>query len=359
MPEEWEITTWISWEDSLANILLFVPFGFFFRLILPREKSSAVIWAGLAGLTFSLLVETAQLFLPGRYSAPADVVTNGAGALAGALVTQLLLKWFPKRPRRLFLLDYPLVHLFYLMIPFMWLGGLSESLQGYRVWLAILSGVMGAVLAGELYANLNPRFSLKSMPISLFLFGTWFFTGQIILLRKSGRFLLVTYGVLTCYLILRGLLKLPGSRQNGRFELPTLRKILPILVVYLVILNYFPFKFPEFHFTVSWTPLELDTDPTQQSILRLLEFVAGVTLAGYMIAEMLGRWSTRNEWEIFWLYTFLASLVAELEFLRALNPLYGFCLIRLILGIIGAWSGIFIYRRQLREIQNWREHELI
>jgi VanZ family protein len=69
--------------DALLNILLFVPFG------------AALAFAGfggvataVAGLLLSAAVETAQLWIPGRFSTLSDVLANASGAAAGWLLVR-------------------------------------------------------------------------------------------------------------------------------------------------------------------------------------------------------------------------------------------------------------------------------
>lgn len=74
------------------NLLLFVPLGFFLRLILRR----GVVVAGLVGLAVSLLIETTQLTgVWGLYDCAYrlfdvdDLAINTAGAVVGSLVSAL------------------------------------------------------------------------------------------------------------------------------------------------------------------------------------------------------------------------------------------------------------------------------
>ncbi len=71
--------------DLLANILLYMPLGFFGALALARRSASArIVLMGLAGLALSASVELAQHYDPSRNQAMSDVYCNTFGALAGA-----------------------------------------------------------------------------------------------------------------------------------------------------------------------------------------------------------------------------------------------------------------------------------
>lgn len=75
--------------NTVLNILLFVPFGFFAPL-LCRKLRSAVRTAG-AGLCLSLFIETAQMF-SGRLTDIDDLVVNTAGALIGYWLAKFVYK---------------------------------------------------------------------------------------------------------------------------------------------------------------------------------------------------------------------------------------------------------------------------
>lgn len=76
-----------------ANIAFFVPLGVLAYWWLRR------IWAaGLAGLGVSMLVEAGQLvFLPARYPSLLDLLANTLGAVGGAVLLALVLRWYRRR----------------------------------------------------------------------------------------------------------------------------------------------------------------------------------------------------------------------------------------------------------------------
>ncbi|ABM08335.1 VanZ family protein [Arthrobacter sp. Rue61a] len=74
--------------EFVANIVLFVPFGAFVRLLRPGLWS----WWTLALLAAasSGTIEVLQLAIPGRVTALSDVIANTLGALAGLAVAKRL-----------------------------------------------------------------------------------------------------------------------------------------------------------------------------------------------------------------------------------------------------------------------------
>jgi VanZ family protein len=77
--------------DVVSNFFLYLPLGVFsVRALrtLPRWLAAALVT--LAGFALSMCIEMAQLYIPGRDSAMADVYANTVGAFAGALTAACL-----------------------------------------------------------------------------------------------------------------------------------------------------------------------------------------------------------------------------------------------------------------------------
>jgi glycopeptide antibiotics resistance protein len=79
----------------IANILLFVPWGFFLFIALHtvnRPTVQTYVLTFLLGLTFSCAIEAWQYFLPDRVADINDIIWNSAGTLAGAILAHLRLR---------------------------------------------------------------------------------------------------------------------------------------------------------------------------------------------------------------------------------------------------------------------------
>jgi len=88
------LSTWQEWDnrgDLLANILLYLPFGFLITGALPRRLSGAAraLIATLAGTALAGGMETAQFYDVGRVTSMGDVYANGIGAGIGAVAAAL------------------------------------------------------------------------------------------------------------------------------------------------------------------------------------------------------------------------------------------------------------------------------
>lgn len=74
--------------EFLANIAMFVPFGFLIAILLPQKLSGLTV---LVGPAFSAFVENFQReFLSERVASVYDVVANSAGAILGLVLAAIL-----------------------------------------------------------------------------------------------------------------------------------------------------------------------------------------------------------------------------------------------------------------------------
>lgn len=77
---------------AVANVLLFVPWGFLAFLLIDspkRARSTTYVDTVVLGAFFALVLSLWQQFLPTRVTGPADAFANVAGALVGALAGDL------------------------------------------------------------------------------------------------------------------------------------------------------------------------------------------------------------------------------------------------------------------------------
>ena len=81
--------------DVAANLLGYLPLGFLCVLAAHSRLSApaAVLIALVAATGLSIALEAAQSFLPARIPSKLDVLSNAAGALAGAMLAVPLARW--------------------------------------------------------------------------------------------------------------------------------------------------------------------------------------------------------------------------------------------------------------------------
>src|SRR5437773_10826810 len=79
----------------VANVLLFVPWGFLMFLALysvERPTVQTYVLTILLGFTFSCAIEAWQYFLPSRVADVNDIIWNSAGTVVGAVLAHLRLR---------------------------------------------------------------------------------------------------------------------------------------------------------------------------------------------------------------------------------------------------------------------------
>jgi VanZ family protein len=83
--------SWNHWPESrgdfIANLLLYLPWGFFGVRSLGRDKPAMlrVVIATALGVALSLCMETSQAYIAERYTDMRDVYSNTLGSLGGAI----------------------------------------------------------------------------------------------------------------------------------------------------------------------------------------------------------------------------------------------------------------------------------
>ena len=90
---------WVDYAvaEFSANVLLFVPMGLLFTLVLGRWRW----WLAVAiGVVATLTIEFVQLFLPARFSTASDLIANTLGTLLGVGIAFLLPRAASSRVRR-------------------------------------------------------------------------------------------------------------------------------------------------------------------------------------------------------------------------------------------------------------------
>ena len=79
----------------IANVLLFVPWGFLMFIALyhvDRPTLQTYVLTILLGLSFTLAIEAYQYFLPSRVADVNDVIWNTSGTVLGALLGHMRLR---------------------------------------------------------------------------------------------------------------------------------------------------------------------------------------------------------------------------------------------------------------------------
>ncbi len=317
-PFDFQLTPAHGWttiwnrSDMIMNVLMFVPFGFVHQLTRPRGAPVDWLRVVLLGALLSGLIEFAQLFAPQRYSSPLDLLTNTLGAALGAALFVQLARHLPGRETvRSFALELPLMGLAYQLVPLVWLVGLGADTDTRR-WLVLLPTAMaGAILGTVQAAYVAPRMGHRGAPgpapgatSQTTAGGRWLFialSGWTVMalpiaLRQDLALGLSCFTLLVGVALLRSLAttrlreQSPKTGAAGRrFELPTLRLLLPVFAVYLTLSALWPLAELSARWQGSWTLILPNVPLSEAVVYRALEQVAAFTLVGYISAEFHGR----------------------------------------------------------------------
>jgi len=129
-----------STPDAVCNILLFALFGFLWLAVFERRRARSVIGAalrvGAIGLLFGFAIELAQTTSPYRDASMLDVLSNGLGAVLGAIAGQLVLRDYSRSPGAMsfrFMRERPWI----ILLAFLVLAPLADALFPYQISLNI------------------------------------------------------------------------------------------------------------------------------------------------------------------------------------------------------------------------------
>lgn len=160
----------ISISNLLANVVLFIPIGFFGAGSLVDERSRLRSWATaavlvlIASVAWSVAIETVQVFLPGRTSSLPDVVAQAVGTIVGLAAWALLARevrtfafTFLAGSRRALeggLAIYAVVRFFLLLQPFNVTVEVTEVARKFRAGAIVLNPLRSPALDWQLLPSI-------------------------------------------------------------------------------------------------------------------------------------------------------------------------------------------------------------
>ncbi|MDB5865671.1 MAG: VanZ family protein [Betaproteobacteria bacterium] len=344
-PDEWRVMLGGDVIDVVANVLLFIPLGFFYRLAQPSRSRSTLQVLALGALV-SIAIESAQLFEAVRNASPLDVATNAIGAWLGALAADQVARAAKVGGRLVgwLVLELPLMGLIYLLVPLLWVDALSSAAEPVRGAMAPLLAVFGALLLGGMQRHyFAPARTSRPHRTAAFA-ALWFLAGAFP--AFATRPLAATLGTIgagvLCWWHGRGA---PGvAAANRRFEASLLKRAAPFYAVYVVLLAVAPLHhgFGPWAVHAGFPAAASD----QIEILRLLELVAAFTLVGYMVAEFGGRAIAGYRDALPRLIAWAVGLACALEVVQGFRAGHGASIARGALVAAAALYGGWLYYLQ-------------
>ncbi|MBL8980804.1 MAG: VanZ family protein [Gemmatimonadetes bacterium] len=352
-PLAWRVLFTGSALDVTANILLFVPLGFLYRIASAnhrRHTAFRVLWFGAL---VSTAIEVAQLFEVERYSSVADIGANALGAWIGAALSDLTLRRLAGESGLVgrLSLELPLMGLIYLMVPLLWLNALASGNDTEHAALTLLVGVAGALVAGGLQRHhFGPDRGVAPRTTALFA-GIWYIAGSFPLLARHAWLVAVGIFVTISATYVRG--RLDSGRVDGRerrYEVHVLLSCAPMFLLYAVLLGAGPLIDGTAPWRLGIGFPGVASEWTRIEILRLLELVAAFTLGGYAVAEHRGRVLQQFRRGGLRLVVISTSGALLVEVIRGFHAGHGASLARGILvslaGVYGGWL-YYLQRRQV------------
>jgi VanZ family protein len=345
---------WGSAFDVLMNVVMFMPIGFVLQLSRPRGAEPASVGAALGfGFALSLLAETVQLFAPGRFPTLIDLVTNTAGAGAGAaLAARSMVLADARGTVRALAVDLPLMGLTYLMIPLFWLVGLGIS-DPSRAWImAPLGAGAGWIVASVFtsFANARPARVLVIAAAGLLValvpaaVRTPAVAGAVGAIGLAAAWARTMAPVRITHETLHG-------RTTRRFEAKTLRVVLPLFALYLAASALTPLSPPSDTWTGTMALLPLHESAENDALFRALEQIAAFTLGGYALSEYQGRSRDRFHTLAGPVLGWACGVSALLQILRGWHPGYGASGLAFVATALGAALGAWLYILQLAHVR--------
>lgn len=352
IPARIQIKIFTNFSDFIANIFLFIPIGFLFKLSSRPDKNVLCLNAFFLGISLSIAIEFTQLFIPGRYTQVIDVINNGVGAWLGAILFVFFKRHLSgESAGKLFSLELPLMNVVYLLIPLMWINGLAVGEEVARLWLLLLLGLFGTgVLCSISIYRFRTTGAFSFAKLSFFTMA-WFLIATLpVLLKFPLAIAIYTICIGIVARLIARFLK-AHKKEERRLELPTLKRILPLFLVYLLLLVIWPTTSPIGAWLFNIDFQELVFNKKIVFTFRFIEFIAAFTLLGYMIAEMRGRKNESVGKTLGWIFftTLIVSIIIEI--IRGYPPLIRSSILEIVIITAAALYGGVIYRLQLAAIQ--------
>ena len=341
LPEDLQLSFRIGPRDALANVLLFLPVGFLYRLGQGSPRGAIRL-----GAAISTGIEAGQFLIPGRTPSVVDITMNTLGSWIGAGLYDLLSARIAMTPRMVgrLALEVPLMGLLYLLVPLLWVNRLVPDAGLNRWLLTVLIGLCGAIVLSDVFRQWWGPVSLQSLWRVALVAGAWFLVGtgpSLLSHPLVGLASLAGIAILTT--ALAATLK-PST--NRRFERTTLNRLIPGFILYLVLQALWPPLQP----TSAWHGTFGLMDPLAREDIRvnirLIEHLAAFTILGYIAAEWRGR--AELSWGLDFPQLLLVGIVSAL----ALEVLVGFqagpgaSFLRLLIATCGALFGGILYHLQ-------------
>jgi VanZ family protein len=337
--------------DVAANVLLFLPLGFLFPLVLPVEREPSPVEVLGLGMLLSASIESVQIFEPGRFPSLVDIATNATGAMLGAIAVRYATRRVRINARHVgrFSLEIPLVGLIYLQLPLL----LAASMRAARepLYLFVVTAVVFItvrLLSSVQRYHFGPSKFLTNGEAGV-VAGAWILLGifpTLAVHRVAGALLIVAAGSVTWLQSTRG----KTATGERRFEAEALGAIRPLVVAHVLCVAFLPLAsgIGPWELRVALTGSRGDID---LQMLELLVPVATLTVLGYLLAEARGRRELSFGVAVRRIALECALVALALEIVRGFEPAAGASVAQFVVTLVAGVLGASIYHSQRRHIR--------
>jgi VanZ family protein len=338
--------------DVVANIALFVPLGFLYA-VARKDAAIRPSRVFVVALLASAAIESIQLFEVTRFASLSDILANGTGAWIGAVGQARLSRRISMDARTVgrLALELPLMGLVYLLIPLLWVDGIARASSATGMWPLLALGLFGgSLLASAQRHHFGPN-RLLSRELMAAAACVWFLIGGFPgLAPRASIVLFVMLAAVGVFVWVRSENKSPARSINRRFESKALGEAAPFYAAYLLLLVA-PVAASS---TIGWNG-DLGFGAAARwdanAVLHVVEVVAAFTLLGYMLAEFRGRREARFRNGMRYIAVCAAGAGAVTEVLEGFRPDGGASVLRLVIVVIAALYGSWLYHLQRAHVR--------
>lgn len=333
----------VRWDADAGEVLLALLQGAALGALLAyvRRRAGSVVRAAALGLAFGLLVTGVRLLQELPLQMPILYAATAGGA-AGALAVAVVLRRLQARRALsgLLALDYPLVGAVYLATPALWLGATFVDRDSAPLALLALA-LFGGSLAASVRGSRGPA-APGGVRGTATIVAAW----VLVATAPLGTRAFVTWlGVAA----LAGLLAVTHAPRfdprasDRRFEVGALRRALPLLLLYGLLLSTGPALADGGSWREGW---EIALGLGRLDRLALVEVISAATLFGYVIAEWRGRREEPPAMAWRGALPLIAAVLVGGEVVRGLVPGDSAVLLRALLALAASRAGAALYYLQ-------------
>lgn len=326
--------------EALANVVLFLPLGFLWRLTWRDDRDRWAIRVLGLGLLASLMIEGTQFFLPSRFPALQDLAMNALGAMLGARAHDIAARRLDVDGRVVsgLGLELPLMTLVYLLVPLLWLNAVAVSVAPLATLRLLTLGLFGAsLLAAVQRRHLGPAGALGRRGTAAAA-AAWFLVGAFPALPLRPAAVLLHTAIIAALAAYLATGRVGRERRERRFELEALRRAAPFFAAYLLLIPLV-------------TPAESGAPLSRALVLEAVQAAAASTLLGFMVAEARGRRERRYRDTAAWVVCWAALAAGATAWLGAATGSGTIGTARLIAAIVFALYGGWVYHLQRARIR--------